>query len=44
MPQLDLVTFSSQIFWLVLILIIFFGIISRIYVDRVSKLLKLRKK
>lgn len=44
MPQLDLVTFSSQIFWLVLILIILYGIISTIYVERVSKLLKLRKK
>jgi len=46
MPQLDLVTFSLQVFWLGLGLFLFYSFIigDSGIVDKVSKVLKARKK
>jgi len=44
MPQLDLVTFPSQIFWLAIIFIIFFAFVSGHFVPILHKIIQTRSK
>ena len=42
MPQLDVSTFFSQFFWLSFVFLGFYGILVRLYLPKMSRLLKLR--
>ena len=42
MPQLDKVTFISQIFWLIVMFVVFYGLIIRVYLPKLAKIMKLR--
>ena len=44
MPQLDTVTFLSQIFWLVIIFSVFYLIVLTHILPAISRILKVRKK
>ena len=44
MPQFDKLTFLTQIFWSLLIFFTFYAVVVRIYLPRLSTLLKVRKK
>ena len=44
MPQLDQVTFFPQVFWLVVLFLLFYIIASEYYLPRISAALKLRAK
>ena len=44
MPQFDKVTFLTQIFWTTLIFFTFYAITVRIFLPRLSTILKIRKK
>lgn len=44
MPQFDFFTFSTQIFWSILIFYSFYFIFTQIYLPKISETIKLREK
>jgi F0F1-type ATP synthase membrane subunit b/b' len=44
MPQLDKVTFFSQLFWLFLFFLSFYGITASVILPKIAKIIKIRKK
>jgi hypothetical protein len=44
MPQFDIITFYSQIFWLTLIFFWFYNFTLRIFLPKITAVLKTRKK
>jgi F0F1-type ATP synthase membrane subunit b/b' len=44
MPQFDFYSFSTQVFWSLLIFYIFYFVFTQIYLPKISEVLKLREK
>lgn len=44
MPQFDFFSFSTQVFWSLLIFYTFYFVFTQIYLPKISEVLKLREK
>lgn len=44
MPQLDLVTFPSQVFWLSIFFIVFYSLVAGYFVPLLHKIIRVRSK